>query len=347
MAKACIGFDIGDSLLKIVSCTADGISRVVAEPVPDHYVKNGRIVSPEAMAEFLKETAKKYGIRGKDCNAILPDSHTFIRRITTPRMTLSQLKLNLPYEFRDYISKEKDKYFYDYAVLKQGQKAGAEAGKNAVEGAMEPAETEQPQEMELLAVAAEKELIAAYIAMFRQAGFRLKQAAPQVCAFANLLRIHPEAATKDSCIVDVGHSATRIYIFSHGNFETSKVIDYGVELIDEIVSDIYNVDEHVARSYKELNYNEVLSDERCQNLYSAIGVEVMKTINFYNFNNPEAEMESIYYCGGGSFIPGVIESIAGYTGLTMKSVAELLPPCDSEIQEQAGLYADAVGITMQ
>ena len=38
-------------------------------------------------------------------------------RITVPAMTEEELGLNLPFEFRDYIADDKDKYSFDYAVL--------------------------------------------------------------------------------------------------------------------------------------------------------------------------------------------------------------------------------------
>lgn len=54
-------------------------------------------------------------------------------------MTEKELRLNLPYEFRDYISQGKDRYVYDYAMLGM---------RNDADG--------QPEGMDLLAVAAPK-----------------------------------------------------------------------------------------------------------------------------------------------------------------------------------------------
>ena len=327
MAKMSIGFDIGEQLLKIACCSGGKVTGLYAEELPDHFVNQGRIVSPEAMSQFLKETAKKYRIGKGDCRVILPGSQVFLRRITSPRMTISQLKLNLPYEFKDYISKEKDKYFYDYAVLRTSDEAG--------------------EDMELLGVAAEKELIDSYLSMFKRAGFQLNVAAPEECAFSNLLRRQSQLADQDVCIVDIGHSGTRIHIFSKGNFENTKVVDYGTGLLDEIIGDVFNVDPHVARNYKEVNYQQILEHERCQNLFSALGVEVMKTVNFYNFNNPQSELDAVYVCGGGALIEDVRLSIAEHTGLPVKSVAEILPVTPRDDQPAPELFAPAVGIALQ
>ena len=55
-------------------------------------------------------------------------------------MTVKQLQLNLPFEFHDYISEPTEKYFYDYAVIEEGEKT-----------------------MKLLAVACSRELIDRYM----------------------------------------------------------------------------------------------------------------------------------------------------------------------------------------
>ena len=40
-----------------------------------------------------------------------------MRRFEMPLMTEEQLRLNLPYEFHDYIGDEMDKYVFDYAMI--------------------------------------------------------------------------------------------------------------------------------------------------------------------------------------------------------------------------------------
>ena len=115
--------------------------------------------------------------------------------------------------------------------------------------------------------------------------------------------------------------------------------------MDSLISEIYSVDEHVARTYKESNYKNVLDEVRCANLFSTIAVEIMKTINFYGFNNPVNNLDSIYMSGGGSRMKGLLQNIENFTGFTLRSVEELLPP----VEEGAGdgiLAAAAVGIAL-
>ena len=74
-----------------------------------------------------------------------------------PAMTEQQLFYNLPYEFRDFLTEEKSKYFFDYAVR-----------------CIVNDETGHPKEMELFACAILKTTVEGYRAMLHRAGFRLR-----------------------------------------------------------------------------------------------------------------------------------------------------------------------------
>lgn len=329
-----IGFDIGTSDLKVVQRDGSGnIRHLAAEIMPDNLVREGQIVSFEAMSDFVREIGKKHRLSGRDCGIILPAGLTYLRRLTMPAMTVDQLKFNLPYEFRDYITMEKDKYFYDYAVNE-----------------ILTGEDGQPKEMDLTAAAVSKETISEYAAMFRRAGFRLKAAAPVECAYSNLLRAHeqrnPEEKGREYCILDLGYSSTRIYIFTGSRFETTRIIEIGCGTVDSAIADTFHVDEHVARTYKDSNHEGAQELETARSVYNHIAVEIMKAINFYGFNNRESNLEHAYYCGGGSKIAPLIRTIGETVHLELHKIEELMPPVEENAEESA-LCAAALGITLQ
>jgi len=333
MGKVYTGIDIGSSQVKFAVCDANGIRRLAAAPLPEQLVRDGRIVSPEAMSDFLFAAAREHKIKNRDCAIILPAALAFSRRLTVPLMTEGQLKINLPYEFRDFISQEKDKYFYDYAVAGQIKN---EAGKAV--------------ELDLMAAATLKSTIADYTAMLRRAGFKLCLAAPVEFAYSNLLRRHesalPADVPKEYCIIDIGHTATRIYIYSGSRFEVTRVIDYGCAMLDTVIADELHEDEHIARTYKVINHNNVQALERCFDIYHAIAIEIMRVINFYGFNNPNSHLTDAYYCGGGAHIALLLENIAATIGLELHSIEQLMPN-GGQSSEHLLVCPAAVGITQQ
>ena len=70
----------------------------------------------DAMADFLRQTAKSNGIPLTHAALVLPSTEVFTRELVMPAMTEQQLLYNLPYEFRDYLTEEKNKYFFDYSM---------------------------------------------------------------------------------------------------------------------------------------------------------------------------------------------------------------------------------------
>lgn len=332
MAKTTIGIDIGAGALKMVQWDGAQIRRAVSAPLPDNLVKEGRIVSYEAMADFIKETARGNRVSGRDCAVVLPAGLAFLRRVSLPAMSVDQLAVNLPYEFRDYLTMGKDQYFYDYAVN--------ELRKN---------EDGAPLELDLTAAAVPKAVIAEYRDMFRRAGLKLRTAVPAECAYANLLRFHagtdPSGAAREYCILDLGHAATRVHIFAGPRFEATRVIDYGAGTVDLAIADALSVDEHVARTFKESNHDGAQELEGPRNIYTAIATEMRKAVNFYRFNNRESDLRDAYCCGGGARIAALTDAIGRAVDLDLHSAAGLMPPAG--VEEDLSPFAAAAGAAMQ
>ncbi|MEG1593847.1 MAG: pilus assembly protein PilM, partial [Oscillibacter sp.] len=246
-------------------------------------------------------------------------------------MTVDQLRVNLPYEFHDYLQNDKDRYFFDYAVVDTRKD---EEGK--------------PVELELLISAASKESIADYRALLRKAGLKLSVAVPEYLAYRNLLRAYEtreSAHPAEYCVVDMGHSAIRIHMYRGTVYETSRVVEYGGAALDALIADATAVDPHVAADYKRANYERAQEIPACRDLYVRMGVEILRAVNFYGFNYPEAELKDIYFGGGLAHVPALMEEIRGELPLQIHSVEELMPPGVSG--ESALLFPAAVGATLQ
>lgn len=329
MAKTTIGFDIGACEMKLAQWDGSTVRRTVTVPTPDNLVKNGVIVSYAAMSDFLKEAVKEHRIPGGSCAVILPSAHAFLRRMTMPAMTVEQLKYNLPYEFRDFLTMDKDKYFYDYAV---NELKNDENGK--------------PAELDLTAAAVPKEVIEEYRDMFRRAGFRLRTAIPVECAYSNLLRLKGDTEGREFSFLDLGHTASRLHIFSGTRFEATRVIDIGLSAVDEAIADAMGVDTHIAQTYKVSNHQNVQTLDGSLSVFGAIALDTRKAVNFYGFNNRESDLQDIWCCGGGVHIPALMEAISQAVELRIHDGAELLPPAAKDADKLSACAA-AIGAAIQ
>ena len=305
MGKKTAGFDIGGHALHIAVVTKKGVKRVYTEALPEGAVREGRIVSYEAMGDFIKQTCKKQKIRFDDAAVILPSGLCFCRRMNIPVMSHEQLTVNLPYEFRDFITSEKEAYFYDYAVLRTLRDAN-----------------EEPAELDVMAAAALKTTVSDYKSMFRRAGIKLRTAIPIEMSFVNLL-----SRIKDGhchCIIDVGHTSVRLYMFNGNRFESSHMIDYGCSALDGAIAEALHIDPFIASSYREANHDDCQNLPECESIYQNLAVEVQRAVHFFRYNNPDIELEHIHLIGGGAMIEPLRRTLEETLSVPIYNASELL-----------------------
>lgn len=308
MAAKMIGVEIGNDTIKLVVTNGGRVQATAVERLPENMVMEGRISSPDAMSDFIKQMRKAHHIPGGNCAVVLPYGSVITNNSSMPPMSAQELALNLPFEFRDFVGQDGGKYYYDYAVMDTVTSADG-----------------KPEKLELFAAAVKKDVIDTYYNMLKKAGLTMKVAVPQEMAWLNLVR----AATsepKELCIVDIGHTTTHVYIFANGRFLMGREIELGGQLLDDTIAAETKLDVHVARSYKESNMNDAQTSDGCMDGYNTIAIEIMRAVNYYNnYDNRSGNLQDLYYCGGLSNIEPLRTAIKKNTGLVMHHVCRLVP----------------------
>lgn len=309
MSAKLIGIDISTTALRVTVCDKRGPIRFFEARLPENMVRENQIVSWDAMGDFLKETLRNESIRVKDVCVTVPESAVYIQHVVLPPMSEGQLKVNLPYEFHDYINRDMEKYIYDYAV-------------NHID----------TEKMDLLAVAVSRELVDHYTNMCRRAGLRLRILAPDVIAFRNLLRVYNERKTqdtghKDYVILDLGDESAHMHFFTNGEFEVTRSLDTGCLTIVEPIAAATGIDPHLilmgesgSLTEEAERSNETFLDS-CNNL----ALSVMRVLNFYSYNNPNNNINALYVCGMGIRLKPLMDEIAANIELPLLHASELIP----------------------
>lgn len=331
MKKTAIAFDIGESYIKIAQRNGNKIT-VETVQMPENLIRDGVVQMPNVLTDFLKEVKQEHHLSAGPCGIVVPDEVTVCRPITMPAMTEAQLEVNLPFEFSDYISNDPQRYVYDYAVLDV---------KNDEEG--------KPIELELMGAVMSKEEVTGYVDMYKNAKMKLRTLIPEEIALGNIMRAALEEgrieAGKEYCIICLGHRSTKVYIYRGDRQNVIRNLHIGNDQIDKVIAEHKNVDEFLARTYKNSNYQQILEEDFCQEAFGRVAIEIMKVINFYRFNNRETELEDIYFCGGGSNVSGLCETIAETVGMNCKNFMELMPKDVDKNANPSGVFA--IGVLMQ
>ena len=324
MAHRMIGVEIGSNTMKMAVSVGGTIKQMAVERMPEDLVREGRPTSAAAMVEFMKDMLKSNGIRGGSAALVLPSQLVIAHHVSMPVMSESELKLNLPFEFRDFVGKDGAKYDYDYSMI--GTTDGV---------------------MELYAAAVRKDVVEEFYSIFKKAGLTLKIAIPAEMAWLNLIA-QAQNLPKKLCIVDVGHNSTRVNIFVNGNFVMGKDIEMAGALIDETIAAEQKIDAYVAHTRKEANMNKILSAEFVSDAYQALAIEVMKIVNFYDYTDTSegGKLEHLYYCGGSSVIEPLRTALLKATGMTLHHVYRLVN-MDETVTDMALYCALAAGAAVQ
>ncbi len=357
-----IGIEIGNETIKLAVCANGTVRRLITENLPDNMVREGRIVIPDAMSEFLAELRKKYHLGFAEVSIVLPDSLAYVKRFSIAAMNDSEIRLNLPYEFKDYLDQEKVKedYVYDYAILsvnyeseEEDPKAKKESGKkdnkdnkgtdangknSKDESDGKDKEKEKkaepvPTDYTIFAAAVKQSVIDEYVSIFKKAGFRLRRAMTYEMALQGILD-NAKDVPADLCIVDVGASNTGVNIFHDGKFSMGKNIDAGGAYFDEKIAAYSKVDAHTAKSYKETNKDGVQSIDMVIDTYNYMSIEAMKIVNFYRYTAQsegyKSTINDIYFAGGSSIIENLRTRIMKSTELQQHDISKLINVSDAD-----------------
>lgn len=289
---------------------AGGTLRCYTERLPENLIQNDQIVSQETFAAFLKGVKRKGGFTGFACSVVLPFSGAYFRTLSMPVMTEEQLRINLPYEFRDFIGTESFRYNFDYAF-----------------DGFEDNETGEHQTMNLMAAAAPKETLDRYAQTFKKAGLRLKVAIPTEMALVNIARSAIQNGAeldREECICSIGYDHTVFSILREGKLAAFKIIDIGSAQIDDAIAELYNIDRHLAADYRSSNYESVLDSETCHKVYDKLGLEIMKTINFYRYENADSDASHITFIGDCEWLGDRLDNAVGYVDFENRSITDWL-----------------------
>ncbi len=329
MAKKRVGFDIGAGSLK-VAVTGGLQTTVHVIRLPEQMFQDGELRAPNGFSEYLKRECKKRRIPKGECALALPARQAICRTVTLPKMTIDQLMLNLPYEFAEFIGDDADRFFCDYAMCESTP------------------EEEARGQMTMLAAAAAKEQIIQYVKVFSNAGFKLRTLLPAEMVMIRIVeryRRNTAGSPEEYCFVDLGQEKTTIMIIRRDRVRATRQVEEGCALLDQAIADALNVDPFLAGSYKYTDYQNVLESPDCMDIYHRIAVEILKVVNFYQYNYRDSQLGGLYLIGGGSRIEAFCRVISDVLELPLLPAAELLGISGVEPGD-AGSALAAIGLTI-
>ncbi len=298
MKKDLLGVDIGSKEIKLVYK-----GKTIVYQTPDNCVDGDELIAYDGMSDVLKTILKENNIKAKNASLVLPDSNVFIERIKMPYMTSKQLDVNLPYEFKDVVGKNKDDYLYDYAYVSTIYD-----------------DDNNPVELELVVSCIKKSIIEKYSDCFKKANLKLVRATPRQMAISNVL--NEEKILGNIVLLDLGYNFTRIDFFKDGLYDATRILESGIKDMNKIASDSFYCDDHLSLSYLRNNKDNILESKKMLDYYDDLTLKINRAINYYLYENRDANLDKLYVYGGGINFNELYESIKNDLNIEVLGVDE-------------------------
>jgi type IV pilus assembly protein PilM len=299
MARTCIGLDLGSSAIKLTHLRiARGGAHLLnfgVEPMPADAISDGNIANKEAVAGAIRALIGRLRIKAKDAAVAISGNAVIIKRIFVPAMSPEELEEQIPIEAENHIPFTRADVDIDFQPL---------SGKN-------------PQgQMEVLLVAAKRDVVAAYREVLKDAG--LNPAVGDVATFAlqNAFENAYEgefAPGQAVALINIGASLSTINIVSGGQSAFTRDVSAGGNAFNEDIVRVLGGIENEAAEAAKIQFSEDGTPKDLERVLMStseqIAGEFQKSLDFFLASNPDTQITRIFLAGGSAQVPPLVQSI--------------------------------------
>ena len=299
MAKTCVGLDIGSSSVKVVQARSSkkGVELLAfgMEPLPPQTIVDGTIMNQSAVVEAIKAVYSRLKLRQKEVAIAIAGHSVIIKKIGVPPMSNDELAEQIPWEAEHHIPFAKDDVEIDYHVVNE-QNAGGQ--------------------MEILLVAAKKEVVHDYVAVAREAS--LVPQVVDVAAFAvqNAFEVNYTTAPGETVVlINIGATISNINIVRDNTSLFTRDVTIGGNAFTEEIQKQLNVAHDEAEAYKvggSIDEHGVVPQEVERIMDSVAEVmagEFQRSLDFFLATSSDANVTKLYLAGGSAKVGSLTRAI--------------------------------------
>lgn len=334
------GLDIGSHALKVAQAEKSGDKyRLVAlgiAPAPAGGILSEAARDLTSLSEGIKKLRADAKITTNNVAVALPEDKVFTRIIETPPLTEDELASAIKWEAEQYIPIPLTEVSIDYQIVSKPDK-----GKD--------------KKMEVLLVAAPKQLIEKHLRVLENAGLRAVSLETEIIAIARSVAPPDSSPT---LVVDLGARATDMAIVDSGQIVFTRSIGTAGEALTRAVASQLKLEPAQAEEYKKAYGVDPAQLEG--KVKGAIGPiidvvvkEMEKALEFYRSKHAENPVKRVVLTGGTAGLPEVVSLIAQKLGIEVQ-LADPFARLEKEEEiiaklpeGAAPLYAIAIGLALK
>jgi len=349
--KLAVGLDIGSTSVKLIQLkelrrrgqTIYALQSFGMKPLPPEAIVDGALMNSTAIVQAMQELMAELKIKQKEVAIGVSGHSVIIKKISMPRMTQEELEESIQWEAEQYIPFDVKDVNIDTQILN-------------------PEANDATGQMDVLLVAAKKDMINDYTTVVSEAGFTPVVVDVDAFAVQNSFTNNYDLPDKETVVlINAGASVVNINIISNGITVFTRDVTIGGNQFTEQIQKELNVSYEEAEALKigggRQDADAVVPQEVervMSGVAEQVAGEIQRSLDFYAGTAADANFSRVYLSGGTAKIPALFKTIESRVGVPV----EIMNPfknieIDNRkfdpafIMDVAPLAAVAVGLSLR
>jgi type IV pilus assembly protein PilM len=300
VSSDCLGLDIGSSSIKAillkVGRTQTRLLHFGIEPLPPQTIVDGAIMDQTAVVEAIGRLRSALGFRTKLCATAIAGHQVIVKKIQMAPMSREELDDQIPLEAEQHIPFKRDEVDIDHEVVTQKNAQG---------------------QMEVVLVAAKKEMIADTIQVIRDA--KLQPVVIDVAAFSVQNAFEASYGVQSAgpvALIHIGNAVTHVNILAGGISVFARDVNTGGAAFTEEIQRRLHVGHDEAEAFKQVageagdatgglvlpaGVNQVLEE-----VAEVTAAKLQRSLDFFLASAREVVLAKIYLSGGSAHVAPLV-----------------------------------------
>ena len=307
--KPAIGLDIGSASVKLVQLKEKRggymLQAFGSAPLPPEAIVDGALMNSAAIVQAIQDLVAEQKVKAKDVAIGVRGHSVIIKKISLPRMSQEELDESIQWEAEQYIPFDVKDVNIDTQILTpEGDAAG---------------------QMDVLLVAAKKDMINDYTSVCAEAGLLATVVDVDAFAVQNAYEANYEVDPSQTVVlINVGAAVSNINIIARGVTTFTRDITMGGNAFTEEIQKQLNISYDEAEALKVGGQGEsdaVVPQEVervIQGVADQMGGEIQRSLDFYSSTAADSRIARVYLSGGTARIPALFKVIEGRAGVPVE-----------------------------
>lgn len=342
-SKDIVGIDVGSSSIKLAQLKEHKggyqLVNLGLLPISSDAIVDNSIMDSGAIVAAISNLAESHKVKTKNVAASVSGHSVIIRKIQLPIMTEEEMEASIQWEAEQYIPFEISEVNLDFQIL------GPDA--------------KDPSQMNVILVAAKKDFVNDYVAVFQEAGFNPTVMDVDCFAVENAFEANYDAEDEEIiALINMGASAINVNILKEGVSVFTRDIQVGGNMFNEELQKrlgLSNEDAEQAKlggEIEDVDAEAVLAviEDAKANLIQ----EIQRSLDFYSATSADERVQKVFITGGVSRTAMMGESLKERLGVPVESLNPFRLVSASEkdfdpeyLEAVAPLFSVAIGLGMR